>query len=124
MNAAEIVTAYWKACRARDWAAFGELLADDVVYELPQSRERIRGRANYVQFNAEYPGDWDLEPVRITGDARHAASWIRFVIVGEDDQTGVCFFDLDDAGRIAHISDFWPKPYEPPRGREHLTELY
>jgi len=32
MDASEIVTAYWKAARARDWAGFGELLADDVVY--------------------------------------------------------------------------------------------
>ena len=123
MNAAEIVTAYWKACRARDWTAFGELLADDVVYELPQSRERIRGRTTYVRFNAEYPGDWDLEPVRITGDARHAASWIRFTVDGGE-QTGIGFFELDDDGRIARIADFWPTPFEPPPGRAHLVERY
>jgi ketosteroid isomerase-like protein len=123
MSAADVVAAYWKAARARDWAAFGELLAEDVVYELPQTRERIRGRETYVQFNAEYPGDWDIEPIRITGDDRHGASWMRFTVDGGE-QTQMGFFDLDDDGRIAHISDFWPTPYEPPPGREHLVERY
>jgi hypothetical protein len=27
-------------------------------------------------------------------------------------------------GLISHISDFWPVPYDPPAGREHLTERY
>jgi ketosteroid isomerase-like protein len=28
----------------RDWAGLSDLLADDVVYEIPQTRERVRGR--------------------------------------------------------------------------------
>jgi hypothetical protein len=24
---------------------------------------------------------------------------------------------------IARITDFWPEPYDPPAGREHLVEL-
>jgi len=124
MDAVTTVGAYWAAANARDWAAFGDLLSPDLVYELPQSRERITGRARYVQFNAEYPGDgWVVEPVRILGGASYAASWIRFR-VGPDEQTGVCFFDLDEAGLIARITDFWPEPFEPPGGREHLTERY
>jgi ketosteroid isomerase-like protein len=123
MDAIKVVSAYWAAADERDWTAFGELLAPDVVYELPQTRERVRGRAAYVRFNAEYPGDWAVEPVRITGDARHAASWMRFTVDGGE-QTQVGFFDLDDEGRIARIADFWPVPYEPPPGREHLVERY
>lgn len=34
------------------------------------------------------------------------------------------FFRFDKSGRIAHITDFWPTPYEPPSGREHLVERY
>jgi SnoaL-like protein len=120
---AEVIAAYWGAANARDWATFGTLLAPDIVYELPQSRERIRGREAYVQFNAEYPGDWTVEPVRILGDDRHGVSWTRFLVDGAE-QTGLCFFDLDGDGLIARIHDFWPKPYEPPPGREHLTERF
>jgi hypothetical protein len=25
-------------------------------------------------------------------------------------------------GLITHVTDFWPEPYEPPPGREHLVE--
>jgi ketosteroid isomerase-like protein len=33
MSAQLAVEAYWAAAEARDWEAFGRLLADDVVYE-------------------------------------------------------------------------------------------
>jgi SnoaL-like domain len=36
---------YWAAAEARDWDAFVKLLAVDVVYQGPQTRERVRGRA-------------------------------------------------------------------------------
>jgi hypothetical protein len=124
MSAKDVVASYWAAANARDWAAFGRLLAPGVVYELPQTGERIRGRVTYVRFNAEYPGDWTVEPVRIVGDgASHAASWTRFLVGGEE-QPALCFFDLDEAGLIAQITDFWPYPYEAPPGREHLTERF
>ena len=52
-NAHEVVAAYWAAAEARDWKAFGALLAEQVVYEAPQFRERVRGRTAYVRFNVE-----------------------------------------------------------------------
>ncbi|MGK5741691.1 nuclear transport factor 2 family protein [Micromonospora sp. URMC 103] len=33
----DTVLAYWDACEARDWERFAALLADDVVYHLPQT---------------------------------------------------------------------------------------
>ena len=120
----QVVAAYWAAAEARDWETFGSLLAEDMVYEGPQTRERVRGRAAYVRFNVEgFPGDWHLAVERIVGEGRHAASWIQFS--GENGtQPGLCFFDLDDDGRIARIADFWPDPYELPAGRAHLVERY
>ena len=77
-DAHDVVTAYWAAAEARDWATFGALLAEDVVYEGPQARERVRGRDAYLRFNAEgFPGDWHLQVQRIVGEGQHAASWIR-----------------------------------------------
>ena len=123
-NAHEVVAAYWAAAEARDWAAFGDLIADDVVYEAPQTRERVRGRAAYLRFNAEgFPGDWHLSVQRIVGQDGHAASWIQMAEAG-DRYPGLCFFDLDPGGRIARITDFWPEPYEPPAGRAGLVERY
>jgi hypothetical protein len=117
------VEQYWAAAETRSWDTFGALLAEDVVYELPQTRERIRGRAAYVRFNVEYPGDWHLVPERIIADGDQAVSWIRFT-VGEERMDGVTFFTAGPDGLITTITDFWPETYEPPPGREHLTERY
>jgi ketosteroid isomerase-like protein len=123
-NAHDVVAAYWAAAEARDWIAFGDLIAEDVVYEAPQTRERVRGRAAYLRFNTEgFPGDWHLSVQRIAGQDRHAASWIQMAEAG-DRYPGLCFFDLDSDGRIARITDFWPEPYEPPAGRARLVERY
>ena len=52
-DAHEVVAAYWAAAEARDWEAFGALLADDVIYRSPQTREQVRGRDPYIRFNVE-----------------------------------------------------------------------
>ena len=123
-DAREVVAAYWAAAEARDWDGFAGLVAEQVVYEAPQTRERVRGQDAYVRFNAEgFPGDWHLEVERIVGQGRHAASWIQMTDAGQR-YPGLCFFDLDEDGRIARITDFWPEPYEPPAGRSHLVERY
>ena len=123
--ATEIVTAYWTAANDRDWVAFGDLLVEDVVYEGPQTRERVRGRANYVRFNTEgFPGEWHLVIIQIVGEGLHAASWTEFTSADGNTQPGLCFFELQDDGKIARITDFWPDPYELPAQRAHLVERY
>ena len=116
-----LVSAYWAAAEARDWDAFGRLLADDVLYEAPMSRERVSGKAAYLRFNAEgFPGDWHLTVARIVADERTAASWIQMADAGET-YPGVSFFDVAD-DLIVRVTDFWPEAYEPPAARAHLTE--
>ncbi|HEX7135060.1 MAG TPA: nuclear transport factor 2 family protein [Iamia sp.] len=124
MSAGDVVRAFWEGVDGRDWDAVGATLAADVVYEVPQTRERVRGREAVVRFNAEYPGDWNLSISTLVADERQAATAIRFVSPGEPDQTGIAFFTLDDDGRIAHMADWWPEPYDPPPGREHLVERW
>jgi ketosteroid isomerase-like protein len=121
-KAHEVVAAYWAAAEARDWDAFGALVADDVVYRGPQTREQVRGREAYLRFNVE-DYDWHIAVQRIVGEDRHAASWLEFT-GREGTQPGLCFFELDDDGRIASIADFWPDPYELPASRAHLVERY
>jgi len=123
-SAREVVAAYWAAAEARDWNAFGVLLADDVIYRGPQTREQVRGRDPYIRFNVEgFTYDWHLTVQRIVGEGQHAASWVEFT-GPEGTQPGLCFFDLADDGRIALITDFWPDPYELPASRVHLVERY
>jgi ketosteroid isomerase-like protein len=116
------IRAFASALEARDWPAFAALLHSDVVYEVPQTRERIRGRERYVQFNAEYPGDWHLEPRVVLADDHDASLLFRWQL-DDEDALAIAFFELSD-GRITKITDFWPEPYDPPPGREHLTEQW
>ncbi|MFE7169037.1 nuclear transport factor 2 family protein [Streptomyces sp. NPDC057616] len=115
------VERFWATAAARDWSAFADTLAEDVVYTLPQTRERITGRQRYVEFNREYPGDWRLRIERIVAEPGQVVSWIHFT-VGLEEMYGISFFTGTD--RITSITDFWPEPYEPPAGRDHLTERY
>jgi predicted ester cyclase len=123
-DAHQVVEAYWAAAEARDWARFAGLVAEQVVYEAPQTRERVRGRTAYLRFNVEgFSSDWHLKVERVIGEGRHAASWIEFSDAGEH-YPGLCFFDLDEDGRIGRITDFWPTPAGLPASRAHLVERY
>ncbi|MDP4505955.1 nuclear transport factor 2 family protein [Nonomuraea turcica] len=117
------VHAYFERVERRDWEGFGALLAEDVVYEMPQSRERIRGKAAYLQFNREYPGDWHLQVRRVVADGSHAAAWVD-ARVGAEHQDACVWFELSGQGLISRIIDYWPEPYDPPPGREHLVERW
>jgi ketosteroid isomerase-like protein len=84
----EIVRRYFDTMAARDWDGFGAVLADGVVYEMPQTAERITGRERLVQFNREYPGDWRLSVSRLVVDGQSAAGSMNFT-VGEDELVGL-----------------------------------
>ena len=117
-----VIEEFWRNAEARDWATFAALLAEDVVYELPQTGERITGRQAYLKFNVEYPGDWHVEVQRVHADATGGASWIGATVAGEH-QHALTFFRFDAAGLISEVIDFWPEPYERPTGREHLVDV-
>jgi hypothetical protein len=115
--------AYVDNLERRDWAGLATLLAEGVVYELPQTRERVRGRPAFLQFNREYPGDWHLRVRGVVADGRLAALWLA-VRVGDDEQDACVWVEVGEQGRIERITDYWPTPYDPPPGREHLVERW
>jgi ketosteroid isomerase-like protein len=88
------IETYFQTLNARDWTGFAAILHPDVVYKLPQTRERVRGREAYLDFNITFPGDWIIQVSRVTADD---------VLV---------FFEFAD-GLIARVTDYWPESYEP-----------
>ena len=81
----------------------------------PRRGKRVRGRVNYVRFNTEgFPGEWHLVIVQVVGEALHAASWTEFTYADGSTQPGLCFFELQDDGKIVRITDFWPDPMNCP----------
>ena len=67
----ELAERFITSLEARDWVTWAGLLHPGVVYEIPQSRERIRGCDRYLRFNREYPGDWHLRPKVVVADEQH-----------------------------------------------------
>jgi ketosteroid isomerase-like protein len=110
----DIARRYLGAIEARDWDSWLTLISPEVVYELPQSRERIRGREGFLSFNTSYPGDWHLEEKLVLGDESRAVIWVAWR-AGDDSGDAQMFLELDDAGRITRVTDFWPEPYDPPQ---------
>jgi ketosteroid isomerase-like protein len=118
----ELVERFIATLEARDWDSWAGLLHPDVIYELPQTRERIRGRDRYLQFNQEYPGDWHLRPKTVIADERHGVVWFEWKL-DDDTDDAMAFFEFTH-GLITRVTDFWPEAYEPPPGREHLVERW
>lgn len=117
-----IAESYIHGLESRAWQDVADLLSPDVVYEMPQSRERVTGRDAFLRFNQEYPGDWHLAIRRVVADGDHAAIWVA-ARVGDDPMDAIVWLDVDD-GQIVSVTDYWPEAYEPPAGREHLTDRY
>ncbi len=88
----------------------------------PDTRERIRGRDRYLAFNVGYPGEWHIEPQVVIGDGAHASLLFRWTL-GDETSLAIAFFEVH-GGTITKVTDFWPEPYEPPPGREHLVERW
>lgn len=118
-----LALAYVDSLEQRDWPRLTALLAEDVVYEMPQTRERIRGRSAFVRFNMEYPGDWHLRVRRVVADGRLAGLWLD-TRVGAEEQDACVWLEVSGQGLIRRVTDFWPEPYDPPPGREHLVERW
>jgi ketosteroid isomerase-like protein len=114
---------FWEATEARDWEGLGALLSPDLVYEMEQTRERVRGRDDFLRFFREFPGDWHLTVRRVIADDAGAGVSVVDFVVGGEPMTGITFFTFDDSGLVIRLEDVWPEPYERPASRAHLTEL-
>jgi ketosteroid isomerase-like protein len=119
----QVASEYVDRLENRDWSGLTALLAEDLVYEMPQTRERIRGRSAFLQFCVEYPGDWHLRVRRVVADGRTAALWLD-TRVGAEQQDACMWLELSEGGLISQVVDYWPEPYDPPAGREHLVERW
>jgi ketosteroid isomerase-like protein len=117
------VTDFIESLERRDWETWSSLLHRDAVYEIPQTRERIRGRDRYLRFNQEFPGDWHLTLRVAIADEESGVAWFIWEVDGSEPADAVAFFTFSD-GLITSVTDFWPEPYEPPSGREHLVERW
>jgi hypothetical protein len=65
------------------------------------------------------------EARQLAGLLRRSGEQLAATVEGlDEDQLTEPSYDDFAEGRIVKITDFWPEPYEPPPGREHLVERW
>jgi ketosteroid isomerase-like protein len=113
---ANVVEQLWSRVQARDWVGVGELLAEDFVLEWPHDQVRLRGRANFVQFNRSYPEGWSIEVLRILAQGNTVVSEVRVPHPTVGPYYALSFYEVDD-GQIASCREYWVmEVYEEPVG--------
>jgi ketosteroid isomerase-like protein len=122
-NAADVVTEFWRLMATNDFDSVVQVLADDFVLEWPQSKERIRGAANFARMNREYEakGPWRFTLHRIVANDREAVSDVS-VTDGYTRARAISLFDIVN-GEVARITEFWPEAFDAPTNRAHLVEI-
>jgi ketosteroid isomerase-like protein len=139
-----VVERFAQANAANDFDAMDALIHDDFVLEIPQSGERIRGRANRRAMIENYPGLASEAPSisRIIGSDDTfltTPSWPAYTMVhlsGSGDEfqlTGtlrypdgktwhwVAFLTLKE-GKVWREIGYFAEPFEPPAWRAPLVE--
>jgi ketosteroid isomerase-like protein len=113
---AKVVEQLWSRVQARDWVGVGELLAKDFVLVWPRDLVRLRGRANFVEFNRSYPEGWSIEVLRIVAQGNTVVSEVRVPHPTVGPYYALSFYDVD-GGQIAGCREYWVmEAYEEPVG--------
>jgi len=139
-----VVQRFAKAIQDKDFEAQEALIADDFVEEMPQSGERVRGRANWGAVGRGYPGGvgtvdadssrlvgaedrWVLTPtfapLRIegSGDVYTYVGTVRY----PNGQTWqmIAIIELR-AGKIARMTTWYAAPFDAPEWRAPFVERF
>jgi hypothetical protein len=111
-TARALIERHWKLANERQWAEFSTLLAPDLNYEVPQTREYAESGASYLEMFRTWPGDWKATVRTLVCEPAQAVCIIDFAVSNEV-MTGISVFGIKD-GKIIQVTDYWPEPYEPP----------
>jgi limonene-1,2-epoxide hydrolase len=120
----QVIEQFWATMNTNDFNVVGQLLHAEYVVEWPQSRERIRGRENFVAVNVNYPvtGRWHFTVHRIVAEEDQAVSEVT---VNDDVViTRVITFSTIRDRKIIHQTEYWPDPFEAAAWRSKWVERY
>ncbi|MDP3785604.1 MAG: nuclear transport factor 2 family protein [Undibacterium sp.] len=117
-----LVREFWHLMASNDFFSVKKILADDLIVEWPQSKERIRGSDKFARMNSEYPttGIWTFQINRLVASGDSVVTQVS-VSDGTQSAEPVSFFTIEN-GKITGITEYWPDPFEAQENRRHLTE--
>lgn len=115
------IQALVNALNRGDRTALGEVFTEDVIFEWPQSGERIRGDSNRREIYSRFPSLPKVTPARTIG---RGDLWVLEATVDDDDGDPyqcVLVFELRGE-RIAKEIAYWAKPFPAPEWRAPWVE--
>jgi limonene-1,2-epoxide hydrolase len=107
----EVVAAFWDRIQARDWDGLARLLSDDFAVEWPDTRRRIRGRENFVEFNRTYPEGWTIEVLEIVADGNTLVSEVRVPHVDQGINYVISIMQVE-GDRLTGGREYWLLEHE------------
>ncbi|WP_323369389.1 nuclear transport factor 2 family protein [Streptomyces alkaliterrae] len=130
-SAVAVVDQWWRALDARDWPAAEAVLDPGVVVEWPVSRERMRGRENFLAVQREYPEGWSIRVLRLVGGGPAGEGGGAVASEVEVPMEGVGVFRVASfwtvrAGLVVAGTEYWtgPEADPSPSWRARWVERY
>jgi ketosteroid isomerase-like protein len=117
-----VAEAFWAAVRAGDWDGAAGHLHPDFVQEWPQSGERIRGAANALAVNRNFPGG--VPAMTFRGTVAHgdlAVMQTELTYADGSRYLGVSLMEFRD-GLIVKETDYFAEPFVAPQWRAQWVE--
>ena len=118
----DVAIALWRCFDERRFRDALPLLSEDFEARWPNTRERIRGRENFIALNESYPGAWRCTVRR----ADECGSTVVAVTEIGDGDTGlfaVSFLEVRN-GRIVSAEEYFADNGCPPYDRSEFAERY
>ena len=118
----EVISRFFAAIQAGDYAVLHEVLTRDAITRWPQSGERITGAMACVRVYENYPGGPPTYSVRrISGDG---AVWVAELTAdyGGEHWHAVSVIEFEGP-RIARMTDYFGPSFPAPEWREGMVEL-
>jgi ketosteroid isomerase-like protein len=126
MRIEELIKEFWALMSDGRFDKVGNLMKEDAVVWLPNTREVFRGRDKYIDFNKKYPGRWIITLEKILCNENTVVSAVK---VESEDKTNsfyaTSFFTIRD-NLICEIIEYWGENGPPPEWRieSSLSERY
>ena len=118
----DVAIEFWRCFDERRFRDALPLLSEDFEAHWPNTRERIRGRENFIALNESYPGAWRCTVRRID----ECANTVMTVTEISDGDTGlfaVSFLEVRE-GQIVAAEEYFADNVCPPYDRSALAERY
>ena len=117
-----VAEAFWAAVAAGDWDGAARHLHPDFVQEWPQSGERIRGAANALAINRNFPGGMPtIRSRRLVADGELVVSEAELTYADGSRYLGVSVMEFGD-GLISKETDYFAEPFVAPQWRAQWVE--